>query len=140
MWATRLSGFGYKARSPNEYSSERKMNPGQVSQCRRADISIKCLERSTYSSRGIARRLLSWCSFTWGINRVTYQTFEIACGCPTSRPHLSISVPQTGHIVPPHRAWCKDVGRLMIGNVVLPHLEQRSGSKLMPQRFLTTVP
>jgi len=69
-----------------------------------------------------------------------HQEFEIACGRPTSRPHLSISVPQTGHIVPPHRAWCKDVGRRTIGNVVLPHLEQRSGSKLMPQRFLTTVP
>jgi hypothetical protein len=73
-----LSRFGCKARSPNEYGSGRKMNPGQVSQSRCANVSINCLERPTYTSRGIARLLLLrlWLRVIWG-NQQSGSTYPI---------------------------------------------------------------
>jgi hypothetical protein len=53
---------------------------------------------------------------------------------------LSISVPHTGHVFPPHSACRIDVGRRKVGNVVLPHFGQETGSILIPQRFLVNVP
>jgi len=72
-------------------------------------------------------------SFRAGTAR--YLGLELIC-----RPHLSISVPQIGHVFPPHNACLRDAGLLIAEKAALPQTEHRAGSKLIPQRFLASVP